>query len=222
MEPLKNLLCPARLSALTSFTFTEATNAMEHKLAEPAFTDALMLAYGSPRMAAFFRGDGRRCPPALRMRAWPPCGRRGSVGCSGRATRDRPGPGSRVGRGLPRDLRSWVDSRVRMTRRAAPRHANMARSIKLALLEHTRHRGHRAKTRSKIDNFLRSAFAFLCALLCLCGSFRMFPSDSWSCFVFRADVHDPQHARAVVGPEELFAGWGRYRRGIGRAEDGPR
>src|SRR5688500_2564342 len=37
-----------------SFTFTEATNAMERKLAEPTFTDALMLDYGSPRMAAFF------------------------------------------------------------------------------------------------------------------------------------------------------------------------
>src|SRR5687768_9360914 len=36
-----------------SFTFTEATNAMERKLAEPTFTDA-WLDYGSPRMAAFF------------------------------------------------------------------------------------------------------------------------------------------------------------------------
>jgi len=33
------------------------------------------------------------------------------------------------GRGVPRDLRPWIDRRVCMTRRCAPRHATTAKSI---------------------------------------------------------------------------------------------
>src|SRR5687768_3528836 len=86
--------------------------------------------------------------------------------------------------------------------------------------EPQRHRGHREKHGERQTDPLRLCLTQFS--LCLCDSFRMLPCGLWSCFVFRADVHDAQHARAVVGPEELFAGWGRDRGGIGWTHDRPR